>query len=321
MDATDQDIYREIFFSHFAEARTRAIDSGGRFAYYTTSATAHLILTNQELWMRNTAVMNDYTEVAHGLDCLIKSYSSSAGEELRAAMETCFPGISAEWSEMFNSWVPTIRRNTYILSVSEHPKNDDAFGRLSMWRAYGGTSGVAFIFNGGPMLRPSNALKAYSSPVAYLEPDGVAKEMVKIASGLRQHSTYVRNQGREWLKNGMFEAFRFAAICTKHPSFLEEREWRVVSTQRLHESYRLKPSSEVVGGVTQLLLKLKLEDVTEEGLYGLSIPDFLDRILIGPCEHPEVVAASLINLLEIRGVEDAWKKVHITGVPLRPNQR
>lgn len=321
MSDTQQNIYQEIFFSHSAEACVRVTENGGRFAYYTTAATAHLILQNHELWMRNTAVMNDFTEVEHGLRCLINAYQSPAGEELRAAMDMCFPGISSEWNELFNSWIPTIKRNTYILSVSEHTREEDLHGRLSMWRAYGGSAGVAFIFNGGPMFRPSDALKAYSSPVAYLAPDGMAAEMKKITAGLHRHATYVKQQGREWLKHGMFEAFRFAAICTKHLAFLEEREWRVVSTQILHESERLKPVVELIGGVPQLLLKLKLEDAPEEGLYGLSIPDFLDRILIGPCEHPEVIAASLASLLKSKGVDTPEKKIHITGVPLRPNQR
>lgn len=321
MSESEQDIYRDIFFSHSAGARNRAIQNGKRFAYYTTSATAHLILKNQELWMRSTAVMNDFSEVAHGLDCLISAYNSKSGEELKAAMDACFPGVSSEWRTLFNSWIPTIKRHTYILSVSEHSQSEDLHGRLSMWRAYGGNSGVAFIFNGGPMFRPSDALKAYSSPVAYLAPAGIAEEMSKIAAGLREHSAYVQQQGREWLKRGMFEAFRFAAICTKHPAFLEEREWRVVSTQVLHESERLKPIPEIIGGITQLLLKLKLQDVPEEGLSGLTIPDFLDRILIGPCEHPEVIAASLASLLKSVGVENAEQRVHITGIPLRPNQR
>ncbi|MDZ4074701.1 MAG: DUF2971 domain-containing protein [Hylemonella sp.] len=321
MSDSEQDIYRDIFFSHSAAARERAIENGGRFAYYTTAATAHQIVKNQELWMRNAAVMNDFTEVAHGLQCLIDAYRSSAGAELQAAMNACFPDISSEWSSLFESWTPIIKRNTYILSVSEHAKHEDLHGRLSMWRAYGGSAGVAFIFNGGPMFRPSNALKAYSSPVAYLEPDGVAAEMRKITAGLRRHVAHVQQQGREWLKHGMFEAFRFAAICTKHPAFQEEREWRVVSTQILHESERLKPIPELIGGVPQLLLKLKLEDVPDEGLYGLSMPEFLDKILIGPCEHPEVIAASLASQLKARGFENPENRIHITGVPLRQNQR
>ena len=321
MSDTDQDIYREIFFSSSANARDRAVKSGGRFAYYTTSATAHLILKNKELWMRSTGVMNDFSEVTHGLDCLVRAYNSTPGNDLKKAMEMCIPGVSAEWTDLFNSLMPTIKHHTYIISVSEHSVDDDLYGRLSMWRAYGGNSGVAFIFNGDPMFRPSNALKAYSSPVAYLDADGVGLAMSHITAALRKHSTYVRQRGKQWLIEGMSEAFRFSAICTKHPAFSEEREWRVTSTQVLHTSERLQPISEIVGGITQLLLKLQLQDAPEEGLYGITLPDFLDRILIGPCEHPDVIAASLCSLLKSGGVKNAEDKIHITGIPLRPNQR
>jgi hypothetical protein len=85
MSITDQEIYREIFFSHSASARDRAIRNGGRFAYYTTSATAHLLLKNEELWMRNTAVMNDFTEVAHGLNWADSKVKCNTCKPVRSA--------------------------------------------------------------------------------------------------------------------------------------------------------------------------------------------------------------------------------------------
>lgn len=321
MSEIEQNTFNEIFFSKALIDRKKHTENNGRFAYYTTAATAHLILKNEELWMRNTAVMNDSSEIAHGLECLIHAYKSAQGEELRSALDLSFPNLSSELSELFDSWTPTIRRHTYILSVSEHSETDDQYGRLSMWRAYGGNAGVAFIFNSGPMHRPTDALKAYSSPVAYLSPEGVAEEMSRIAKGLIKYSDLIKQKNRDWLKAAMFETFRFAVICTKHPAFLEEREWRVLSTQILHDSERLKPVPEIIGGITQLVLKLKLKNIPEEGLTGLAIPEFLERILIGPCDHPEVIASSLVSLLNDHGVADAAKKVHITGVPLRLNQK
>lgn len=87
MSDSEQDIYRDIFFSHSAAARERAIENGGRFAYYTTAATAHQIVKNQELWMRNAAVMNDFTEVAHGLQCLIWAAAGFKDTLLRWSMK------------------------------------------------------------------------------------------------------------------------------------------------------------------------------------------------------------------------------------------
>lgn len=223
MDAT-RDTYRETFFPNFDQARRRAIESGGRFAYYTSAATACLILKHKEIWMRNTAVMNDYLEVAHGLNCLVQAYRSDAGGELQAALNECFQGITTELNELFNSWIPIIQKHTYIISMSEHPALEDAFGRLSMWRAYGGDAGVALILNGGAIFRPSDALRAYSAPVAYHSSEGVAHELKTIAHGIRQNIDYVRSLGREGVKGAMFEVLRYAAICTKHPAFIEERE-------------------------------------------------------------------------------------------------
>jgi len=320
MDDSDS-LYRNIFFPHSANARDRAISNGGRFVYYTTAATAYLILKNQEIWLRSTAVMNDYMEVNHGLNCIINSYESPVGKEFEAALDKCFPGISGEIRNLFFSWTPTIKQNTYVISVSEHPATEDEFGRLSMWRAYGGDAGVALIVNGGAMFRPSDALGAYSSPVAYMNFDGVAEELTKIKNGILENIEYVRSLGTEGLKHAVFEAFRFAAICTKHPAFLEEKEWRVVSTKILHNNPRLPPYVELIGGIPQTVLKLKLEDHPDEGLYGLAIPSFIDRILIGPCEYPETIKKSLTTLLEAAGVDEPEARVHITGIPLRQNQR
>lgn len=48
MSDLDQNTCRDWLLSYFAEARDRALKSDLRFAHYTTSATAHLILKNQE---------------------------------------------------------------------------------------------------------------------------------------------------------------------------------------------------------------------------------------------------------------------------------
>jgi hypothetical protein len=45
----------------------------------------------------------------------------------------------AETLTSFNEWWAHIRVNTYISSISEHEDSEDQHGRLSMWRAFGGT--------------------------------------------------------------------------------------------------------------------------------------------------------------------------------------
>jgi len=151
------------------DLKTReVIAAGGRFAYYTTADTATSVLRNRQIWMRSTTTMNDYMEVEHGFECLNAAYKGEPGNGLNTALDACFPGLAEDLKNYFNAWLPGIRRDTYMTCVSEHSAEEDQHGRLSMWRAYGGQTGVALVLNGAVMFSESDALGAYSSPVVEL---------------------------------------------------------------------------------------------------------------------------------------------------------
>jgi len=317
----DNTLYKKTFFPYASAATERVRGLGGRFAYYTTAATAVQILRNREIWMRNTLVMNDFMEVDHGLNCLIEGYRSQVGQELDAALNACFPEIAQEIKDLFNAWIPGFRRDTFVTCLSEHTTEEDAHGRLSMWRAYGGTAGVALVFNGDVIFRESDALAAYCSPVGYLDALGVTSELKAVAARIQTNQQYVKTLGRQGLKDSIFHMLRFAAVCTKHPAFREEREWRVVASPAIQASDLLSSSTEVVGGVPQTVLKIKLEDHVDRGLYGLTPTALIERVLVGPCEHPDVICRAMRHVMQEAGVEELEKKVVDTGIPLRPNQR
>jgi hypothetical protein len=313
--------YKEAFLPYAAKATDRVQAMGGRFVYYTTASTAMQILRGREIWMRNTMVMNDFSEVEHGLSCVITGYKSSAGVTLKRLLEQQYEGISAEIEELFNAWIPGFRRDTFVLCLSEHPPEEDRHGRLSMWRAYGGDAGVALVMNGDVLFRPSNALGASSSPVAYLDEEALQHEFDAVATGIEQNPGLLQKLGRDGAKMAIFHMLRFAAVCTKHPAFSEEREWRVVASPALESSPLLPVQLEVVGGIPQKVLKVKLVDHPDLGLTGLEPAQLIDRVLIGPCEHSEVIGQALWQALESAGVADAGDKIIRTGIPLRANQR
>lgn len=258
--------YKKAFLPYVAKATDRVQDSGGRFVYYTTASTAMQILRGREMWMRNTMVMNDFSEVEHGLSCVIDAYKSDAGAALKRLLEQHYEGISAEIESLFNAWIPGFRKDTFVLCLSEHTPEEDHYGRLSMWRAYGGDAGVALVMNGDVLFRPSNALAAYSSPVAYLDKDSLQHEFVVVATEMGQNAELLRNLGREGTKEAVFHMLRFATICTKHPAFAEEREWRVVASPALESSPLLPVQVEIIGGVPQRVLKVKLVDHPDMGV-------------------------------------------------------
>ena len=306
-----------IVFPYMAQRTRDVIAAGGRFVYYTTADTATSILRNRQVWMRSTTAMNDYMEVEHGFECLNAAYKAEPGQVFNRALDACFPGLAAELRDFFNAWLPGIRQETYMLCVSEHLPEEDQHGRLSMWRAYGGQAGVALVLNGGVMFRASDALGAYSSPVAYLTPDAFAADFARIAETIDAEAEYIRTLDRDTVKTYGFNMLRFAVLCTKHPGFHEEREWRVVASPAMHPSQLLTSSVEAVRGIPQTVLKLDLQNHPDQGLIGLALPELLNRIIIGPCEFPLVVLKAFRQLLAEAEVPEPESKIFVSDIPLR----
>ena len=317
MPTPDEERLNRIFFPYMDRKNREAIAVQSRFVYYTTADTAASILRNRQLWMRNTTAMNDYMEVEHGLECLNPAYKAEPGERFRAALDAYFPGLAAELLEYFNGWLHHIRSDTYMMCVSEHSPDEDRHGRLSMWRAYGGQTGVALVLNGAVMFSEGHALGAYASPVAYLDTDEFAVEFMKVVTNIEGEAEYIRSLGREKVRNIAFNMLRFAVLCTKHPGFHEEREWRVVASPAMYPSKLLGRSVEVIRGTPQTVLKIELQNHPDQGLVGLALPDLLNRIIIGPCEFPQVVLSAFHRLLEEAGVPEPGKKVVVSAIPLR----
>lgn len=278
-----EDLINHVFFP-YTEGRAKAIKEAGlRLAYYTTAATAYSIIGNGELWMRNTSTMNDYRELEHGFECLSSAIDSEAGLALRAAVDACLPGISQKAIKHFAEWLPLIRSETYITCVSEHPDYEDANGRLSMWRAYGGSSGVALILRPDVMFKPVD-VGIYAAPVAYWSKEQMQEEMHLIAQRIRANSDAVAKAEPEDMMHLLANMFRFAVMSTKHKGFAEEREWRLIACPALEKSPLLRQSVEVVRGVPQLVQRIVLKDQPAKGIHDVGLASILERVIIGPCE-------------------------------------
>jgi hypothetical protein len=136
-----------------------------RFVHYTSAETALKILQNQCLWLRNSQLMNDFSEVSYGLQRVADAYNDKlgVGDRFQNVLESLESGLSQKFEIAFNELRRHLETDTFLLSVSEHLGGEDRFGRLSMWRAYGGPNvGVALVLKSGPFTRPTDAFSAYS---------------------------------------------------------------------------------------------------------------------------------------------------------------
>ena len=260
--------------------------------------------------------MNDYREIEHGFDCLNKAYKNNK-DRLFTVCDGMFPGFCEKLEALFNGWLPHFRSNTYITCVSEHDASEDKYGRLSMWRAYGGVARVAMVFNGGPFLRPSDALKANTSPVAYLDDEQFSQEFSALIDSIEGNRDFIFSLGEVSVRSNIFAAFRHAVLCTKHPGFREEREWRVIYVPSFQKSDRIVSTIESIGGTPQSICKIPLKNVPEEKLIGLTVPELLDRVIIGPSKFPVGVYDALLALLAEAGVENPAGKIVVSDLPLR----
>jgi Protein of unknown function (DUF2971) len=231
--------------------------------------------------------------------------------------EVMFDGFWAELIKAFKLWIPVIRNQTFLACLSEHALKENELGRLSMWRAYGGSSGVAIVFNGGPFLRPSDALSAYTSPVAYFDQNEFDEKFKEFIEQVKSNSEFIKSLGRETVSDLVFETFRYALLCTKHPGFKEEKEWRFIYSPEPAQSSPISTHTETIGGIPQIVAKVPLKDIPDQGLTGIEIPSFIERVIIGPTLYPTVVKEAFVKELTDAGMTDAKNRVIISDIPLR----
>lgn len=306
-----------IFHPYAFEAYMRMLGTGTRFVHYCSAEAAFHIVTSGRMRLRNAAVMNDFSEIEHGERCLAQAWRSATGERFKRVVDQMHPGMPDELATLVDGWAPTYRSDTYITCMSEHDDSENDLGRLSMWRAYGGPVGVAVVLNPTVFLSVSDALSAFSSPVAYLSEAEFEVEFGRVVTNIEQSIDFLRPMGQKGMLNHLYHAFRLAVLCTKHPGFREEREWRIVYNPVSYPSARIEPSVELIRGMPQIVHSIPFKDYPDEGLVGAELPKLIERVIIGPTEFPSQVRQALVKLLVDAGVADAATKVVCSTIPLR----
>lgn len=309
------------------------------FVHYTSAEAALSIISNAEVWLRNSAIMNDWSEIAHGEECFgyVLYQDNETRHRSEQVLDLVRKGLHADLASYFEQSAPLRRSHTYLISISEHgPEyvgpgvviNDSeyTFGRLSMWRAYGNAGGIALVFKQEPFFGELE-LNAYSAPVFYGGPQEFGMEWERLLARIIDNIELIRQ-----LPNGLFEeelrrSIHMSSLSCKHPGFREEREWRI--------TYSADPTSEgfddevfnatnaiqrelrSINGVPQRLYKLPLKDNEPLGIRGISLADVLSRIIIGPTQYPIVLFDALYMALVRAGVPDPHTKIGISNIPLR----
>lgn len=289
-------------------------------AHYTSVDNMRNILIGEELWFSNPLSMNDYEELYFGLQ-----HGMQAIRAHKNLFQTCttlgcyeeFTGQLEACQHRFNS---EHALDTYVACFSEHDPREDADGRLSMWRGYGGNGSGAAIVIDTARLNMNEQSPLLIAPVEYLSREA---RLAWINQRLDLFTTAL--QGLRINKDNvsvaatvLFHRLLQASLFSKHHGFSEEREWRVAyfpdrdraNTFKSMFGYWIGPSG------VQPKLKFRLAP-----LEGITDPDFgLDKlvhsIILGPSHNPLSQRATL-RMLELERPVLA-ERLRVSSTPFRP---
>jgi hypothetical protein len=146
-------------------------------------------------------------------------------------------------------------------------------------------------------------------------PNQMVDQFSRIADGLEMNLDYLKERGRDMTIFSALSLMETAAVSTKHPGFIEEREWRAVSLPRLPMK-RVTMSIETLNGIPQHVQSVRLQSIPEEGLLGLDPADLVNRVIVGPTEAGPAIYGALCEAMEIAGIPDIQKKLFFSNLPL-----
>ncbi|WP_025840563.1 DUF2971 domain-containing protein [Asaia platycodi] len=311
-------ILHEIFFPDEDEQRASFRSGAKRFAYYTSADTAIKIIEKSEIWLRNATVMNDFLEIEHGHRCIDALWAGSEGDRLRQLIEKIEPGGAAQLWSLLTGISRDRYAGTYITSLTEHGQNDseNEFGRLSMWRAYGGDTNACLVIDPVVIRDEKRNDGLFISPVLYESPNGFIRRFSKIIDRMNENIGIIHNINIIELLYSLFTHF---SVLLKHPGFHEEKEWRVYTGKYLSPNHEIPLETTLVsvGGVPQRIAKVKFKHLQDRQGQPLNADRIIERVIIGPSPYGIVLKEAIEAAMITASFGNQGDRVINSDIPLR----
>ena len=276
--------------------------------HYTSAEAAISIIDKQQLWLRHITLMNDFSEFSYGVEKV-----STWGHINRNALDQLSQKfLNFDFFRMFSfvdqSFWQNVKFNTYALSLSEHPIEENDHGRLSMWRSYGKSGGVALVMKPNFINQDDMNSSVYPLPARYWTMEKVTHFFDGLLVSMQSYLASKSSVGPEDVQNISYQ-FLLLLCSLKHPAFTEEREWRLVAnTERLGTGL-ISESLENIRGIPQKILKF---DISNSQKYNLS--NMLERVIVGPHPAAKEIAEAIETKLSMNNFSSP---VILSDIPFR----
>lgn len=306
----------DIFSLHERTRFQSMIDRNINFSHYTSCDAAIQIIRNRTMWMRNASLMNDYSEIKYGEQFLFDCWKEKElGGRLQSILDTIDGSIKSKISERIIRYKTSRIEETYILSISEHDISEQKYGRLSMWRAYGGDNGVALILN---KYKIAEIIKSglIVFPVLYADIDDFKNFFHQFVSNVENKIEVISSIPHGYIINYIWNYFQYIIMSTKHPGFREEREWRIIYSPKIYHATAVCKINAIVSGVDQELYELRIPNAISLTTKH-AMDRFIDKIIIGPGVTPEDTYRKLHEEIARIHPRNISEKIIQSDIPLR----
>jgi hypothetical protein len=279
--------------------------------HYTTAAGLHGILTSQQVWATDTRFLNDATEIQYGIDLFVHALSQvSVGRN--GPTYRFLNGLTRDGAGVIRSFLD----GTMAAFVTCFCSQGDL---LSQWRGYAASpdrsGGYALGFHSRQpqswvQVAPGDHdLRLRRVRYNRADQEATCQSFVYNLVEIFDHdSTDLQSQNAfaRILIDGLIEI----ATASKHPSFEEENEWRVIYLRPTDQN-PLVLNFRFADGLLIPYVQLHVPEPTGANAGRLPVK----QIMCGPTRDPERARIGLLAFLASLDLD--WINVLPTIAPLR----
>ena len=308
-----------IFNADYNERVSYLKQNDLKLAHYTSAAVALKIIDNKEIWLNNVTNMNDYREVELGKNLLARTFNKTdEGNRLKDILNQISEKLSEELIIRYNSIFNGLDR-TYAFCLTEHKKDYDKYGKLSMWRAYAPKNGIALILNIAPFIKECSKTTAFTIPMFYYEYEEFQNKFKNFVDKAQNNLDIFNNITKEEVLDFFYRKFLVSVLSLKHKGFEEEKEWRILYNDAIYTKDNIiKEEVKEIHGVPRIIKILNFESLNDKNSdYSTKLNDILYKIIIGPSDNPKHLQEIFIKKLADNCVTNAESKVIISEIPVR----
>lgn len=308
-----------IFNADYNERVSYLKQNDLKLAHYTSAAVALKIIDNKEIWLNNVTNMNDYREVELGKNLLARTFNKTdEGNRLKDILNQISEKLSEELIIRYNSIFNGLDR-TYAFCLTEHKKDYDKYGKLSMWRAYAPKNGIALILNIAPFIKECSKTTAFTIPMFYYEYEEFQNKFKNFVDKAQNNLDIFNNITKEEVLDFFYRKFLVSVLSLKHKGFEEEKEWRILYNDVIYtKDSIIKEEVKEIHGVPRIIKILNFESLNDKNSdYSTKLNDILYKIIIGPSYNPKQLQEIFIKKLADNCVTNAESKVVISEIPVR----